>query len=89
VTYLSITGTGKRAKETTNLGIAVSFDGSSKGAYKIVMQRTDGSEVTLTMLAVITKDGMNYIRGQSWNKMYEISGLKEIVEQMESGNEKS
>lgn len=84
---MNITKTGERAKGTTNLGIAVSFVGSSKGEYKIVMQRTDGSEVMLTTLAVITKDGMNYIRGQSWNKMYESSGLKEIVEQMESGNE--
>lgn len=72
-----------------NLGIAVSFDGSSKGAYKIVMQHTVGSRVMLTMLAVITKDGMNYIRGQSWNRMYEISGLKEIVENMEIGDEQS
>ena len=86
---MSITGTGERAKETTSLAIAVSFDGSSKGAYKIVMQRTDGSEATLTLLAVITKDGMNYIRGQSWNRMYEISGLKAIVETKESGNEQS
>jgi len=73
---MNITKTGERAKGTTNLGTAVSFVGSSKGEYKIVMQRTDFSE-----------DGMNYIRGQIWNKMYESSGAKEIVEQMESGNE--
>jgi len=81
--------TGERAKEMTSIGIAVSFGGSSSAAWKIVMQHTDGYEVTLTTLAAITRDGMNYIRGHGWNKMFETSGLKAIVEQMESGNEKS
>ena len=53
------------------------------------MQHTDGSRVTLTTLAVITRDGMNYIRGQGWKKMFETSGLKEIVENMEIGDEQS
>ena len=86
---MTSSGTGKKERATTSIGIAVSFGGSSSGAYKIVMQHTDGSEVTLTTLAVITKAGMTYIRGQSWNKMYEISGLKAIVETKESGNEQS
>ena len=86
---MTSSGTGKKEKATTSLGIAVSFDGSSSGAYKIVMQHTDGSKVTLTTLAVITRDGMTYIRGQSWSKMYETSGLKAIVEMKESGNEQS
>ena len=79
----------KKEREVMSIGIAVSFDGSSRGAYKIVMQHTDGSKVTLTTLAVITRDGMTYIRGQSWSKMYETSGLKAIVEMKESGNEQS
>ena len=81
--------TGKKEKETTSIGIAVSFVGSSKGECRIVMQHTDGSRVTLTTLAVITRDGMNYIRGQGWKKMFETSGLKEIVENMEIGDEQS
>lgn len=80
---------GKREKGKTSIGIAVSFDGSSKGGLKIVMLRTDGSEVTLTTLVAITKDGMNYIRGHGWKTMYETSGLKEIVETKEIGSEKS
>ena len=79
----------KKEREVMSIGIAVSFDGSSRGAYKIVMQHTDGSEVTLTTLAVITKAGTTYIRDHGWNKMFEISGLKAIVEMKESGNEQS
>ena len=79
--------TGKKEKETTSIGIAVSFVGSSKGECKIVMQHTDGSRVTLTTLAVITRDGMNYIRGQGWKKMFETSGLKETVAMMVNGDD--
>jgi hypothetical protein len=89
VTFLNTTKTGKKAKAMTNLGIAVSFVGSSRGAYKIVMQHTDGSEVTLTTLVAITKAGMNYIHGHGWSRMFEISGLKEIVEMMGNGNDRS
>lgn len=71
----------------TNIVTAVSFDGLSKSGLKIAMERIDGSMVTLTTLAVITKDGMTYIRDHGLNKMFEISGAKEIVEQKENGNE--
>lgn len=84
---LSTTETGKREKETTNIVTVVSFGGSSKNGLKIAMVRTDGSRVMLTMLADITKAGMNYIRGHGWNKMYESSGAKEIVERKVTGDD--
>ncbi len=77
----------EKGKVKTSIGIAVSFGGSSRSACKIVMQRIDGCEVTLTTMVDITKDGMNYIRDHGWNKMFETSGLKEIVGTKESGNE--
>jgi hypothetical protein len=79
----------EKEKVKTSIGIVVSFDGSSKDGCKIVMQRIDGSEVTLTTMVDIKKDGMTYIRDHGWNKMFEISGLKAIVEMKESGNEQS
>jgi hypothetical protein len=78
-----------KEKEQMSIAIAVSLDGSSKSALKIVMLHTDGSEATVTTLADITKDGMNFIRTHGWNKMFETSGLKAIVEMKESGNEQS
>ena len=68
-----------------SIATVVSFDGSSKSALKIVMLHTDGSQVTVTTLADITRDGMNYIRTHGWSKMFEISGAKEIVESMVIG----
>lgn len=79
----------KKEKETTSIGIAVSFDGSSVSELKIVMVRSDGSEVMLTTLVGITKDGMTYIRDHGWNEMFSTSGAKAIVEMKESGNEQS
>lgn len=78
-----------RGAEKMSIVTSVSCDGSLGNDWKIVMQRTDGSEVTLTTLAGVTRDGMTYIRTHGWNKMFESSGLKEIVEQMEIGNEQS
>lgn len=78
-----------KEKEQTSIAIVVSLDGSSISASKIVMLHTDGSTATVTTLVDITRDGMNYIRTHGWNKMFETSGLKEIVEIKESGNEQS
>ena len=77
----------EKAKVRTSIVTVVSFDGLSKSGLKIAMERIDGSMVTLTTLAVITKDGMTYIRDHGLNKMFEISGAKAIVEQKENGNE--
>ena len=75
-------------KEQTSIVTVVSFDGSSKSAFKIAMVRIDGSEATTTVLADISKDGMNYIRTHGWSKMFETSGAKEIVESgMIGGND--
>lgn len=64
-----------------------SFDGSSNVGYKIAMQHTSGSTVTLTELAAITKAGMNYIPSQNLNKMFEINGSKVTEVTKENGNE--
>lgn len=76
-----------KEKEQTSIAIVVSLDGSSKSALKIVTLHTDGSTATVTTLADITRDGMNYIRVHGWNKMFETSGLRAIVATMESGND--
>lgn len=78
-----------KEKEQTSIAIVVSLDGSSKSALKIVTLHTDGSTATVTTLVDITRDGMNYIRSHGWNKMFETSGLRAIVEMKESGNEQS
>jgi hypothetical protein len=52
----------------------VSFGGSSGDGYKIVLQRTNGSKVTLTTLASITRAGMKCIPAQDLSKMCEING---------------
>ena len=75
----------EKAKETTSIVTVVSLDGSSKSALKIVMAHTDGSEVMLTTLVDITRDGMTYIRDHGLSKMFETSGVKEIVESMVIG----
>ncbi len=51
------------------------------------MAHTDGSMVTLTTLVDITKAGMIYMKDHGLNKMFEISGVKAIVETKENGNE--
>ncbi len=81
----------KKDRVQTNIVTVVSLDGSSKSALKIVMAHTDGSEVTLTTLADITKDGMTFIRDHGLRKMFENSGLLEIEANMEIGesNEQS
>ena len=76
-------------KVRTNIATVVSFDGSSVSGLKIVMQHTDGSQVTLTTLASVTRDGMNYIRTHGLSEMFETSGAKAIAEQKEIGNEQS
>jgi hypothetical protein len=72
---------------TKSICTVVSLDGSSQNAYKIVMLHTDGSEVTLTELAAITRAGMNYIPSHVLSKMFETSGLKATEETRENGNE--
>ncbi len=79
----------KKARAQTSIVTAVSFDGSSKSGLKIVMAHTDGSEVMLTTLVDITKDGMTYIRDHGLRQMFESSGIEEIVVTMENGNEQS
>jgi len=77
----------EKAKDKTSIVTVVSFGGSSNDAYRIVMQRTDGSTVTLTTLAVVTRAGMIYMKALDLNKMFGINGSKVIEVTMENGNE--
>ena len=83
-----------KAKGKTSIVTVVSFDGSSSDAYKIAMRHTDGSTVTLTTLAVVTRAGMNYMQALDLNKMFGLSGALGIEanlatgsNQLENGNE--
>jgi hypothetical protein len=77
----------EKAKDKTSIVTVVSFDGSSNDAYRIAMQRTDGSTVTLTTLAVVTRAGMTYMQALDLNKMFGINGSKVTEVTMENGNE--
>ena len=76
-----------REKDQTSIVTVVSFDGSSNDAYKIAMQRTAGSMVSLTTLAVVTRAGMTYMQALDLNKMFGINGLKVTEVTKENGNE--
>jgi len=76
-----------KAKGETSIVTVVSFDGSSSDAYRIAMRHTDGSMVTLTTLAVVTRAGMNYMKALDLNKMFGINGLKVTEVTKENGNE--
>ncbi len=76
-----------REKDQTSIVTVVSFDGSSNDAYRIAMQRTDGSMVILTTLAVVTRAGMTYMKALDLNKMFGINGLKVTEVTKENGNE--
>ena len=77
----------EKDKAQTSIVTVVSFDGSSSDAYKIAMQHTDGSTVTLTTLAVVTRAGMNDMKALDLNKMFGINGSKVTEVTMENGNE--
>lgn len=76
-----------REKDQTSIVTVVSFDGSSNDAYRIAMQRIDGSMVTLTTLAVVTRAGMTYMKALDLNKMFGINGLKVTEVTKENGND--
>ena len=77
----------EKDKAQTSIVTVVSFDGSSSDAYKIAMQHIDGSTVTLTTLAVVTRAGMNYMQALDLNKMFGINGSKVTEVTQENGNE--
>jgi hypothetical protein len=76
-----------RDKDQMSIVTVVSFGGSSDDAYRIAMQLTDGSMVTLTTLAVVTRAGMTYMKALDLNKMFGINGLKVTEVTKENGNE--
>ncbi len=77
------------SKEPVKMSIAtdVLSDGSFGEESKIVTQRTDGSVVTLTSVAVITKAGMTFIRRHGLKLTSSRNGLLATGANMESGNE--
>ena len=77
----------KKAKEKMNIGIAVSFGGSSKKDYKIVTVLTSGSTATVTTWGNTKRDGTNYIPSRVLKQMFENSGQRAIREQKENGND--
>ena len=77
----------KKAKEKMNIGIAVSFGGSSKKDYKIVTVLTSGSTATVTTWGNTKRDGTNYIPSRVLKQMFENSGQRVIEETRENGNE--
>lgn len=70
---------------TKSICTVVSFDGSSSSGYKIAMQHIDGSKVTLTVLAVITKAGASYIPSQRLSEMSELNGRLATEESVVAG----
>lgn len=79
----------KKAKEKIKIATVISLDGSSEDACKIVMLRIDGSLVTQTTLASVSRDGMSFIRTHGLKKMLDASGFLEIVESMTIGGKKN
>jgi hypothetical protein len=79
---------GEKDKERMSFAIVVSFEPSSRCAYKIVKRRTYGSTEELTELVSVSKDGMNYIPDRFWKEMLGISGIRATVDQMVNGNKR-
>ena len=77
----------KKAKEMMNIGIAVSFVGSSKKDFKIVTVHTVGSTATVTTWGNTKRDGTNYIPSRVLKQMFENNGQRVIEETKENGNE--
>jgi hypothetical protein len=77
----------KKVKEQMNIGIAVSFVGSSKKDFKIVTVHTVGSTATVTTWGSTTRGGTNYIPSRFLKKMFENSGQKVTEANKENGNE--
>ena len=77
----------RKVKEQMNIGIAVSFDGSSTKDYKIVTVLTSGSTATVTTWASTTRGGTNYIPSRFLKKMFENSGQRVTEANKENGND--
>ena len=69
------------------IGIAVSFDGLSNCAYKIVTTRIVGSMATMTTVVDLSKDGTICTLNLDSNKTLSINGTKVTVVTKENGND--
>ena len=87
MTYFQQQEIGMREREMMNTAIVVSFEPSSRCAYKIVKRHIFGSTEVLTELVRVSKDGINCIPDQFWKEMFGINGLKATVERMVIGND--
>ena len=72
-----------------NIAIAVSFDGSSQSASKIVLVQSSGSMVTVTTMGRITEDGTTFIPSLDLKRMLRINGTKVTEDMKENGNDKT
>ena len=72
-----------------NIAIAVSFDGSSQSASKIVLVQSSGLKVTVTTMGRITEDGTTFIPSLDLRRMLRINGTKVTEDMKENGNDKA
>ena len=77
----------KKVKESMNIAIAVSFDGSSQSASKIVLVQLSGLKVIVTTMGSIAKDGTTFTPSLDLKRMLRINGTRETEEQKVNGNE--
>ena len=70
-----------------NIAIAVSFDGLSQSASKIVLVQSSGLRVTVTTMGRITEDGMMFIPSLDLRRMLRINGTRETEEMKANGND--
>ena len=77
----------KKVKESMNIAIAVSFDGSSQSASKIVLVQSSGLKVTVTTMGRITEDGTTFTPSLDLKRMLRINGTKVTEDMKENGNE--
>jgi len=77
----------KKAKEQMSIGIAVSFDGSSKPEYKIVTLRCDSLRATVTSLGRLSRDGIKFTLNPIWTETSESNGSEATEVTKENGYE--
>jgi hypothetical protein len=77
----------KKVKESMNIATAVSFGGSSKSVWKIVLVQSSGLKATVTTMGSVTKDGTTFTPSLDLRRMLRLSGILETEQTKENGNE--
>ena len=70
-----------------NIAIAVSFDGLSQSASKIVLVQSSGLKVIVTTMGSIAKDGTTFTPSLDLKRMLRINGTRETEEMKANGND--